>query len=1355
MHSLSSSLTVKLDRSNFLAWKSQVIPTVIGHGLDDVLLTGIPPPAQLVNGNVNPEFSAWRRKDQLLLRWLRSSMSETILGSLAQYESSSTAWKALEQRFASQSKARLLQIKSQLSTIQKGPEYDPVVVHVTSLVDNLSFESIQSLLLTHESRLERHFTVNDSSSKLMANLTTSSPRFASVCHYRFDKTFIPLKSGDSHVYLTEIEEEDVAPYSSPMVQDFAHDAEWYADTGANKHVATGMENLDYEIPYHGHDTLAVGDGKRLQISHIGNHSLPSSSTPVHMHFILKVPKITKNLVSVSQLTKDNNVFLEFHSTCCFVKDKITGKILLKGRVKNGLYVLTKSLGSSAPVQLECHLATKASTTSNASVCTTSCNKETVSTVFSSCNNSDSNKNLDVSAPLSEAFHVDFHKDINIWHSKLGHPAPRTLATVLNKLNISSSLKNLKFCDACKLGKTHKVHHPLSSSRASMPLELVHTDVWGPSHEPSKEGFRYYIHFVDDFSRFTWIFPMTLKSQAFPIFLQFKKLVEKQFSIPIKKVQLDWGGEYRTFASLLATHGIQFQHSCPHDHEQNGRAERKHRHINETGMTLLAQSGLQLSYWWHAFQHATYVINRLPSPVLGNDSPYNCLFHKEPDYGFLKPFGCACFPLLRPYQSHKMSMKSEKCIFIGYSMQHKGYLCESSTGRIYITRNVQFNEAEFPALAVQTTSQVISHPHNAVPLLSFCTPPISQSTNTFSPSATENNNAAATTQQLQHAQPEATPDPPSSPIPETHHPTPIPLNPTALPSDPCPPILPEPSLPQSLPANQHPMQTRSKSGIHKPKAYLSTHHPLPESLLPTEPTSLKQALADPKWHAAMTLENQALIRNHTWTLVPYHPDMHLVGNKWVHRVKLNADDPNRPTHVCKLHKAIYGLKPAPRAWNDKLKATLLKKGFTASRSDTSLFVHGAGATLVILLVYVDDILVTGPNKGLISQLVSDLNKEFSLKDLGPLHYFLGVEVLRDSTGIYLSQSKYISDLLVKVHMEGAKPSPSPTSSTHSLSLSTGEPFSDHKLYRSTLGALQYLTLTRPDVAFIVNKLSQFIHAPTNVHWEACKRLFRYLKGTIHEATTSTNSLFVVVLSFVSLIPHLSIARSSFVDLVHYSALARFRDDFAFIRRRQKYRNKKLWGVVKPLKSLQPYANPRNNYVEIQETTRSKGVSLHAYSDADWASCPDDRRSTGGYAIFLGDNLISWSAKKQHVVARSSTESEFRSLANTAAEVKWLSYVLSELHFSAFTTPIIWVDNQGAASLAANPVFHARSKHIEIDLHFVRDQILAKELEVRYVPSIDQVADILTKALSKDRFAYVKSKLKVCVTPFRLRGDDTVK
>uniref|UniRef100_A0A803PDQ6 Reverse transcriptase Ty1/copia-type domain-containing protein n=1 Tax=Cannabis sativa TaxID=3483 RepID=A0A803PDQ6_CANSA len=495
---------------------------------------------------------------------------------------------------------------------------------------------------------------------------------------------------------------------------------------------------------------------------------------------------------------------------------------------------------------------------------------------------------------------------------------------------------------------------------------------------------------------------------------------------------------------------------------------------------------------------------------------------------------------------------------------------------------------------------------------------------------------------------------SIPLPTSSDGLPInPSVPSSLPNDPTSTTIPLDKtnvIPTPSVGRTHQMKTRSQSGITKPKAYLATRHPLPESLIPTEPKSLKAALSDPKWLATMNTEFKALTNQKTWTLVPFTKDMQVITSKWVHRVKLNKDG---SLDRCKSRLVAKGYLQTPGIDYEDTFSPMVKP--VTVRVVLSLAVHNNWCVkqLDVSNAFLNDTLnetvymqqppgfvdsskpdhvcllhkaLYGPNTSLINHFISALNAQFSLKDLGPIHYFLGVEVYRDHHGMYLNQSKYITDLLTKVHMEGAKSCPNPTSFISKLSLHDGDPFEDVTLYRSTIGALQYLSLTRHDVAYITNKLSQFLQAPTVKHWEACKRLLRYLKGTLTEG---------------------------------------------------------IW--------LRPTDN----------------LHLKGYTDADWASCIDDRRSTSGYLMFLGDNLVSyWSAKKQHVVARSSTESEFRALANAATEVQWLLSLLSELQISQSKPPVLWVDNQGVTALAANPVFHARCKHIEIDLHFVRDQILAK-------------------------------------------------
>ncbi|KAL5568579.1 hypothetical protein UlMin_025154 [Ulmus minor] len=269
-------------------------------------------------------------------------------------------------------------------------------------------------------------------------------------------------------------------------------------------------------------------------------------------------------------------------------------------------------------------------------------------------------------------------------------------------------------------------------------------------------------------------------------------------------------------------------------------------------------------------------------------------------------------------------------------------------------------------------------------------------------------------------------------------------------------------------------------------------------------------------------------------------------------------PQYPNHVCQLQKAIYGLRQAPRAWYNELRTFLLGNGFSNSHCDTSLFIRTNSTDTLYLLVYVDDIIVTGSNAEAIRLFIATLSHRFSLKDLGPLSYFLGVEASRTSLGIHLSQHKYIHDLLAKTKMSDVKPVSTPMSSTESLLLQDGFPAHDATEYRQVIGSLQYLSLTRLDVTFVVNKLSQFMHRPSTAHWAAAKRILRYLKGTVDYG----------------------------LHLQCHSSLA-----------------------------------------------------LHAFADADYGGNKDNYSSTSAYAIFLGPNLISWSSKKQPIVARSTTEAEY--------------------------------------------------------------------------------------------------------------------
>ena len=305
----------------------------------------------------------------------------------------------------------------------------------------------------------------------------------------------------------------------------------------------------------------------------------------------------------------------------------------------------------------------------------------------------------------------------------------------------------------------------------------------------------------------------------------------------------------------------------------------------------------------------------------------------------------------------------------------------------------------------------------------------------------------------------------------------------------------------------------------------------------------------------------------------------------------------------------------------------------------------------------------------ANIIKQLGDMFSLKDMGSLHFFLGIEVIPTRVGLFLSQHKYVRDLLANTSMSGAKDVSTSLSTTQSLQLIDGTIAVDSSEFRRIIGRLQYLSLTCPNISFAVNKLSQFMHKLNTNHWTATKRLLCYLNQTIFHGIQ-----------------------------IHKAGL--------------------------PI--------------------------LRTYSDADWAGNVDDHTSTSTYISFLGSNPISWSSKKQRAVARSTIKVEYRALANAASETMWLSTLLKELAFLVTESPQLLFDNLGATYLSFNPVNHSCMKHIQIDLHFVRDLVHKGSLQVKHVHTQDQIAYLLTKPLSRQGTELIRNKIGLADGSPILRG-----
>ncbi|XP_026378433.1 uncharacterized protein LOC113272854 [Papaver somniferum] len=325
----------------------------------------------------------------------------------------------------------------------------------------------------------------------------------------------------------------------------------------------------------------------------------------------------------------------------------------------------------------------------------------------------------------------------------------------------------------------------------------------------------------------------------------------------------------------------------------------------------------------------------------------------------------------------------------------------------------------------------------------------------------------------------------------------------------------------------------------------------------------------------------------------------------------------------------------------------------SVSDNSMFVLHSQSGILVLLLYVDDILLTGSSVMMIDALITSLKQEFAMNELGNLGYFLGIEAVRNNDSLVLTQKKYTSELLYKTNMLDCKSCDTPVVKDPRVSLHDGTVLDNISEYRTVVGSLQYLTVTRPDICFAVNYVSQFMHKPTYIHMQLVKRILRYFKGTL--------------------------------------------------------------GVGITLK-------------------KSSLTTLRAYTDSDWAGCPDTRRSTSGYALFLGSNLISWSSKKQPIVSKSSAEAEYKCLSVASAELKWLVDLLYDLHISVTSPPLLLCDNTSALALASNPVFHARKKHIEIQYHIVRELVESGFLELQHISSEDQLDDLFSRVIKRDISRY---------------------
>lgn len=1038
---------------------------------------------------------------------------------------------------------------------------------------------------------------------------------------------------------------------------------WHIDSGASHHMSYDRSAF---VRYQEVSSFPVemGDKSTSSVIGRGDVTIPvicnSTKRTCMLKDVLHVPDMGFSLVSVNQLTNRGHEVVFTGKRV----DILSGNMLIaRGTKARGLYSLDTSSSSAHDVR-------------HAVACTAS---------------------------------------LQLWHERMGHvhhSGIRQMASkqVVSGLKISGHTSEDAPCEGCIMGKMPRATIPKTSScRSTGLLDLVHTDIAGPLPIPSKGGALYYVTFIDDMSRWVTVYPLRAKSDCFEAFKKFQLSAERMTGRKIKSLRSDGGGEYisNEFRDHLASCGVHQQLTVPYSPHQNGVAERMNRTLKDLMRAMILHKNVAKDFWADAVATAAYIRNRVTCRgIPSHATPFSLWHDKKPDVAHLRVFGSRCWYKHNEPGKRTLSSRTSEALFIGYASNQKGYkLYDEDKGEVVISRDVVFDERPSANAAMGEDEALDSGGDVDDDRSPDFEPP--KDTNIATPTSPQT--TFDTSDEDEHRE--------STPV---HDGTDVSSQPR-----------------RSNRVRQAPGEWWNASAL-----FVSS----PESKLTY--SSATKGENSSSWIPAIESEIDSIKRNKTWTLVPRSAARNILSSRWIFKIKdalrddgtsyekfkarivtrgfqqkegidyaetfapvvkfttlrlffalvahydlnchqmdvktafLNGDldkdvymeqpdgfkDTSRPNHVCKLEKALYGLKQAPRLWFAKIDTFLISElGFMSSAYDPCLYISRRASSIVIVSLYVDDLLLACSDMERLKWLKSALHKKFDMTDCGEATVCLGLEIRRDRAKktLHVSQSKYVLKILDRFNMLDCKPVVTPLEAQPSEEDLAGDPV-DSTLYRQVIGSAMYLSVgSRPDIAFTVSRLAQFVENPTQPLWVMAKRLLRYISGTRN------------------------------IGLLYDGKCP---------------------------------------------------VTPMGFSDSDWGGCKIERKSTSGYTFIMAGAAISWKSKKQGCVARSSSEAEYMALAAAAQEAIWLRNIFRFAQDGSTVSPTtIMVDNQGAIKMARNDSSGTRTKHIDIQYHFVRDSLSKELFAIDYCPTTDMTADILTKPLARSLLERHKTRLGLSSIP----------
>ena len=1329
MDSESSSIKIEqLKESNYHAWKIRIQHILTLKGLKKFILND--PPER--SDSTLAEWNNWEEKDAKAQAIIGLTLSDELLENVREVNSAKEMWSAIRNVFDRHTLLNKLSARRKFYTAAKDEnetvlkfanrirqlaaslkamnvdipqsemamallnglpqEYNALISALDAVDDNgseLDWEFVKSRIMQEEQRIgmRTQLTIKKSETSALVSKQVShctncsfsrkSPPHCTHCNkvgHHESKCWIKYPhlnprnkkmSERKPAFIAAGCNEDpvvclMAKYEA--AKEPKESGNWYIDSGCSNHMTYDKDLFSSYSPGSS-SSVELGNNNVANVCGSGTIDLTllvnNKPTKCRLSNVLHVPELGYQLLSVTTLDK-SGLKISFFSGRCEIKQN--DSLLATGSMIRNLYRL------------------------------------------------DSVSNISSQALVS--------RNMELWHRRLAHISPAVISDMSTRSIVQGidEIKNTENyqCSHCLTGKGHRSPIPKkSSSRTSHLLELVHSDVSGPLEVPSMGGSRYFVTFIDDFSKWTFVYCMKQKSETFLCFKKFHKLAERHTGLKIhsvnvinrtnlppeqlKTLRTDNGGEYLSneFKSYLQEHGIRHQLTVAYTPQQNGVAERMNRTIMDLVRSMLHSSGLSKEFWAEAVAAAVYIRNRVSSHALPNgETPYSRWIGKAPNLSHIRVFGCKCWHVIPKVHSGKLDPRAKPGIMIGYSTQSKGYkIWDIESKSIIVSRDVRFDEfsSNHPTTTFEDSTDVLD---SVTVQGGEVRKPMSDNT------ALPDSNAEL---EIDDSRDEKFQD----------------------------------TNTVSSPVLRRSSRLRKQTG----EWWKETGNYVQALSAQVVPTSYRVAVAPENidfWQPGIDREHDCITRNKTWIFVEREPGMHVLPCKYVFKIKdgkpkvrlvamgcrqiygvdynetfapvvslttirtilalashydleleqmdvvtafLNGDlnediymsiaqgfrNPENSSKVCKLQKSLYGLKQSPRQWYAKMHSYLVSElGFRSSKNDPCLYVKHKNTSLLLIGLYVDDLLIAGSNKNEIQVIKKELTKRFEMKDLGPARVMLGIEINRNraSRQLFISQSEYTSTILARFRMEKSRDVATPMEKPGSTLESS--PAAKDIPYRQAIGSLMYLMIgSRPDLAFAVRKLSQHSENPSHENWIAVKRVFRYINGT------------------------------------------------------------KDFGIL---------------------YNGNRSLLTAGYADADWGGCRLTRKSTSGNIFLVAGGAVCWRSKKQTCVTTSTCEVEYIACCLAAKEAVWLSRLLADLNNSSPRPITIQVDNDGAIDTAYNASINQKNKHIDLAYHYVRDCLHSGKIQLTYCSSSEQAADPLTKPLERILHERLRVKQGVVSFPF---------